>query len=62
MQTLAREGVCVIMVSSELPEVLGVSDRIAVMRQGRIAAIVDRAGATEEKLLKLALPLETARA
>ncbi len=60
MQNLAREGVCVIMVSSELPEVLGVADRIAVMRQGRIAAIVDRAEANETKLLKLALPLETA--
>jgi L-arabinose transport system ATP-binding protein len=62
MQNLARDGVCVIMVSSELPEVLGVADRIAVMRQGRIAAIVDRQGATEETLLKLALPLETAKA
>ena len=59
MQNLARDGVCVIMVSSELPEVMGIADRIAVMRQGRIAAIVDRAEATEEKLLKLALPLET---
>ena len=59
MQDLARSGVCVIVVSSELPEVLGVSDRIAVMRQGKIAAILDRADASEEKLLKLALPLET---
>ncbi len=62
MQELAKSGVCVIVVSSELPEVLGVSDRIAVMRQGKIAAILDRADASEEKLLKLALPLETARA
>ncbi len=62
MQDLARQGVCVIVVSSELPEVLGVADRIAVMRQGCIAAILDRADATEEKLLKLALPVETARA
>ena len=62
MQDLARSGVCVIVVSSELPEVLGVSDRIAVMRQGKIAAILDRADANEEKLLKLALPLETVRA
>ena len=62
MQNLAREGVCVVMVSSELPEVIGVADRIAVMRQGRIAAIVERADATEEKLLKLALPVETAKA
>ena len=58
MQDLARSGVCVIVVSSELPEILGVADRIAVMRQGKIAAILDRAEATEEKLLKLALPLE----
>ncbi|WP_414659981.1 L-arabinose ABC transporter ATP-binding protein AraG [Horticoccus sp. 23ND18S-11] len=62
IQQLARDGVCVLLVSSELPEVLGVSDRIAVMRQGRIAAMVDRADATEERLLKLALPLETASA
>jgi L-arabinose transport system ATP-binding protein len=61
MQDLARQGVCVIVVSSELPEVLGVSDRIAVMRQGRIAAILDRAEAGEEKVLKLALPAETAQ-
>jgi hypothetical protein len=40
--------------------VLGVADRIAVMRQGRIAAIVDRGEASETGLLKLALPLETA--
>ncbi len=62
MQNLAREGVCVIVVSSELPEVLGIADRIIVMRQGCIAAVLDRAEASEEKLLKLALPLETARA
>jgi ABC-type sugar transport system ATPase subunit len=61
MQNLARDGVCVIMVSSELPEVLGVADRIAVMRQGQLAAILDRAEATEEKLLKIALPVETAK-
>jgi L-arabinose transport system ATP-binding protein len=59
MQGLARDGVAVIMVSSELPEVLGISDRIAVMRQGRIATIVDRAAANEETLLTLALPVET---
>ena len=62
MQDLARTGVCVIVVSSELPEVLGIADRIAVMRQGEIAAVLDRAEASEEKLLKLALPLATARA
>jgi len=61
MQSLARDGACVIMVSSELPEVIGVCDRIAVMRQGRIAAIVERADVSEETLLKLALPLESAQ-
>jgi L-arabinose transport system ATP-binding protein len=60
MQDLARQGVCVIVVSSELPEVIGVSDRIAVMRQGKIAATLARADANEATLLKLALPLETA--
>jgi len=62
MQELARDGACVIVVSSELPEVLGIADRIAVMREGRIAAIVPRAEATEENLLKLALPAESALA
>ncbi|MFM9032221.1 MAG: ATP-binding cassette domain-containing protein, partial [Opitutaceae bacterium] len=60
VQQLAREGVCVVMVSSELPEVLGISDRILVMRGGAIAAEVARADATEAALLKLALPVETA--
>jgi L-arabinose transport system ATP-binding protein len=62
VQQLAADGICVILVSSELPEVLGISDRIAVMRQGRLAAVVDRAAATEAGLLALALPVETARA
>jgi L-arabinose transport system ATP-binding protein len=53
---LASEGMGVVVVSSELPEVLGISDRVLVMRQGKIVASVPRAEATEEKLLKLALP------
>jgi L-arabinose transport system ATP-binding protein len=61
MQQLARDGVVVVMVSSELPEVLGISDRIAVMRQGRLAALVPRAEATEAGLLHLALPEEARR-
>jgi L-arabinose transport system ATP-binding protein len=44
------------MVSSELPEVLGVSDRIVVMREGRIAGEVPREQASEAALLELALP------
>ena len=60
MQELASAGVCVVMVSSELPEVLGIADRILVMREGRIAAEVARADATEARLLQLALPVEAA--
>ena len=54
---LAGQGLGVVVASSELPEVMGISDRIVVMRQGRIAASVPRADATEEALLKLALPV-----
>jgi ribose transport system ATP-binding protein len=41
MNELARQGKCVVMVSSELPEVLGMSDRVVVMREGRVAATID---------------------
>jgi len=54
---LAKEGVGVLFVSSELPEVLGVSDRILVMRQGTISGELTRAEATEERVLELALPI-----
>ena len=43
------------MISSELPEVLGMSDRIAVMHGGAIAGIVDRGAATQESIFELAL-------
>lgn len=50
----AQEGLAVIMVSSELPEVLGMADRIVVMREGRQVAILDRKDATPEKVIALA--------
>ncbi len=53
---LAERGCAIVMVSSELPEVLGVSDRIVVMREGRIAGEVPREGANEQAVLNLALP------
>jgi L-arabinose transport system ATP-binding protein len=53
---LAGKGVAVVVVSSELPELLGICDRIAVMRGGRIAGVVARTDATEDGLLQLALP------
>src|SRR5262245_23367922 len=52
---LARRGLAILMISSELPEVLGMSDRVAVMRDGRIAGILDRARATQDAVLGLAL-------
>src|SRR3712207_4722953 len=44
---LAREGVAVIMISSEMPEVLGMSDRIMVMHGGRVTGFLDREEATQ---------------
>jgi rhamnose transport system ATP-binding protein len=55
MTDLAAEGVAVLMISSELPEILGMSDRVAVMYGGTVVRILDRAEATQEKVLALAL-------
>ena len=54
MRGLADQGIGVIVVSSEMPELLGLCDRIAVMADGRITVIYDVADATEEKLAKAA--------
>ena len=54
IRQLAADGASVLVVSSELPEIITLSDRIAVMAQGRIVDIVDGATATEEGLLELA--------
>jgi len=48
MSQLAGEGVAILMISSELPEVLGMSDRVLVMREGRLVAEFDRENATSE--------------
>ena len=53
---VAERGCCVILVSSDLPEVLGVADRVIVMRDGRISGELPRAAATETAVLRLALP------
>ena len=52
--TLAERGVAIVMISSELPEILGLSDRIAVMRQGALAGVLERHEATPQKVLALA--------
>ena len=55
MQQLAERGLAIIMISSELPEILGMSDRVAVMHAGAIRAVLDRADATQAKVMSLAL-------
>ena len=55
MGELVSRGAAIVMISSELPEILGMSDRILVMRDGRICGEFDRADATEEKILNCAL-------
>ncbi|OBY76601.1 D-xylose ABC transporter ATP-binding protein [Paenibacillus sp. KS1] len=54
MNELTGHGVAIIMVSSELPEVLGMSDRIVVVHEGRITGELNKAEATQEKIMTLA--------
>ncbi|MCS7088179.1 MAG: hypothetical protein NZL91_05755, partial [Thermoflexales bacterium] len=51
---LAHRGMAILMISSELPEVLAMSDRILVMCEGRLAGELSRAEATQERVLALA--------
>jgi ABC-type sugar transport system ATPase subunit len=56
MNDLARQGKGILMISSDLPEILGMSDRILVMHEGRVAGeIRDVAGATQQRVLELAV-------
>jgi rhamnose transport system ATP-binding protein len=59
MMELAESGVAILMISSELPEILGMSDRIAVMHGGTIVSVLDRAEATPERVLARALGEQT---
>jgi ribose transport system ATP-binding protein len=54
MSQLSKSGIGIIMISSELPEILGMSDRIVVMHEGSVAAILDRAEATQEVIMAYA--------
>ena len=62
MCELAGRGLAVLMISSELPEILGMSDRIAVMHAGQIVGTLNRAEATQEKVLRMALGHSTLEA
>ncbi len=55
MLNLVREGAAVLMISSELPEILGMSDRVLVMREGRLTADIPREEATQESILRYAM-------
>jgi rhamnose transport system ATP-binding protein len=55
MGQLAEDGVAILMISSELPEILGMSDRIAVMHGGTVVDVLDRSDATPERVLARAL-------
>jgi rhamnose transport system ATP-binding protein len=54
MQEMAERGLAILMISSELPEILGMSDRIAVMRDGTIAGTLTREAATQQEVLAMA--------
>jgi ABC-type sugar transport system ATPase subunit len=54
MQSLAERGIAVIMISSELPEIMGMSDRIIVMHEGKLTGELLRSEATQEKIITCA--------
>jgi inositol transport system ATP-binding protein len=62
MSTLAKEGKAILMVSSELPEILGMSDRVLVMHEGRIKGEFTRDEVTQEKIMQAATGLSAAAA
>ncbi|MCI5957286.1 MAG: sugar ABC transporter ATP-binding protein, partial [Clostridiales bacterium] len=53
VNALAKENCSVLFISSEMPELLGVTDRIMVMSGGRVAGIVDTKTTTQEEIMKL---------
>jgi ribose transport system ATP-binding protein len=57
LDRLAAQGAAIVMISSDLPEILGMSDRILVMHEGRVQAVFERAEATQQRVLHAALGL-----
>ena len=57
---LAREGVAILLISSELPEILALSDRVLVMHEGRVKKVLQKSEATQEAIMSAALTLTTA--
>lgn len=58
MNNLTEQGCGIIMVSSELPEIIGMCDRVIVMMEGQMTGIIDRAELTQEKIMQLSLNVE----
>jgi inositol transport system ATP-binding protein len=54
MTEFARQGLAIIMISSELPEILGMSDRVVVMAEGRVVGELTRSEANQESIMRLA--------
>jgi ribose transport system ATP-binding protein len=55
MNRLAAAGTAILMISSDLPEVLGMSDRIVVMHEGRVTGEFQQAEATKERVMQAAI-------
>ncbi len=55
LRGLAHDGVAVVLISSDMEEILQLSDRVAVMHEGRLTAILDGAFCTEERIMALAV-------
>ena len=56
MNDMAKEGISIIMVSSELPEILAMSDRVAVMAEGELTAVLEKEEISEERIMHFATP------
>jgi inositol transport system ATP-binding protein len=53
LHQMAQQGIAIVMISSELPEILGMSDRIITIREGRLTGEIERKDATEERLMQM---------
>jgi ribose transport system ATP-binding protein len=62
MRELADAGAVILMISSDMEEVLNVSDRIAVMHEGEISGVLERADCTEQNVMQLAVGITIAAA
>ena len=58
MRDLAQQGVAIIMISSDMEEILGISDRVAVMHEGMITGVLDRHDCSEESIMRLATGMD----